>query len=387
MNAVRIALLLLGAGAVSCTPTTASVPIRAELGGEELRTTVDSEIAAYYLEHYREEGTPRDPGLHRQLDAVERSLGRGIPDRETLARIASHHSVDLAALLFADRLWAVESNRTIQSRFAGEVERLRRAADQPSYADPERRARYAVLFVPGWDYAENGPVTGADLAAPRRLISAWGLENHFVDLPPNGAVEENALRVAESIRRLRRPDRELVVVGPSSAGPAIHLALGGLLSPDEATGVAAWLNLGGIVRGSPVLDHFRERWPERWLLGAVAWWEDWDCEALVSMTAERGRARFERLALPSHLLVVTYLGLSLSGELGPFARDLHPILAPLGPNDGLTLLADAVVPGGLTIVAPRSDLFFAEDPEIDLKTLALAETLLAYLDARDPAGR
>ncbi len=52
-----------------------------------------------------------------------------------------------------------------------------------------------------------------------------------------------------------------------------------------------------------------------------------------------------------------------------------------GPNDGLTLLPDILAPNSLSILAPRSDHFFAEDPEIDDKTLAL---LLILIDQISP---
>ncbi len=47
-----------------------------------------------------------------------------------------------------------------------------------------------------------------------------------------------------------------------------------------------------------------------------------------------------------------------------------------GPNDGLTLLPDVIAPNSLSILAPKSDHFFAEDPEIDSKTLALLVTVM-----------
>jgi hypothetical protein len=49
-----------------------------------------------------------------------------------------------------------------------------------------------------------------------------------------------------------------------------------------------------------------------------------------------------------------------------------------GPNDGLVLLTDVIAPGSLTVVALGSDHFFAEDPEIDRKTVALMKLVVAY---------
>jgi hypothetical protein len=42
------------------------------------------------------------------------------------------------------------------------------------------------------------------------------------------------------------------------------------------------------------------------------------------------------------------------------------------------LLTDVIAPGSLTVVALGSDHFFAEDPEIDRKTVALMKLVVAY---------
>jgi hypothetical protein len=47
-----------------------------------------------------------------------------------------------------------------------------------------------------------------------------------------------------------------------------------------------------------------------------------------------------------------------------------------GPNDGLGMLPDMVVPNSQTIIAPTSDHFFAEDPQIKEKSVALLKTVM-----------
>ena len=51
----------------------------------------------------------------------------------------------------------------------------------------------------------------------------------------------------------------------------------------------------------------------------------------------------------------------------------------------LTLLADAIAPGSQTIVAMGSDHFFAEDPNINEKTVALMALIIATLESGQPA--
>ena len=76
------------------------------------------------------------------------------------------------------------------------------------------------------------------------------------------------------------------------------------------------------------------------------------------------------------------MGLPLSGQLSKYSRDKYPLLASKGPNDGLTLLRDVIAPDSLTIIALGSDHFFAEDPKINAKTIALTVLVISYLEGK-----
>ena len=95
------------------------------------------------------------------------------------------------------------------------------------------------------------------------------------------------------------------------------------------------------------------------------------------MPCLEGQAGSNLRIVHNHL---TYLGLSLSGQLSKYSKDKYPLLASEGPNDGLTLLTDIIAPNSLTIVAFGSDHFFAEDPRINEKTVALLKVVVAYLE-------
>ncbi len=51
-----------------------------------------------------------------------------------------------------------------------------------------------------------------------------------------------------------------------------------------------------------------------------------------------------------------------------------------GPNDGLTLLPDIIAPNSRSILSTTTDHFFAQDREIDNKTLALLATLIGEIE-------
>jgi len=355
-------------GACSSIPR---VPARGELFGQRVDTTVDSEIARYYLESWLP-GKKEDRALDARIAALYRAHAQSIPSRDELKAIARNFSVDFAALFLADRLLNDECNRQLNERF----ERL---LSDDTALDASLAASYQILFVPGWHYIENGQMTGADFAEPRALATRMGFENYLVPLPQTGAVEESARVLAAAIARHSRSGKQIILAGASSAGPVIHLTLGELLQEEELESVAAWLNIGGILQGTPFIDYFAKR-PQRWLFDAYVRLKGFDKNAILSMSTAPSRQRFARLRLAPDIVVVNYMGIPLSGQLGQYSKTGYRMLRPDGPNDGLALLTDEIVPGSRTLVALGNDHFFAEDPQIDRKTIALMKLMVSYTD-------
>ena len=364
-----IVVLLVGEG---CSPVT-RYQVEGEFLGQTINTTVDSEIARYYLEHYLQ-GKRTHPVFDEKIDQLYQDHGGTQPTRDELKEISRTFSVDFATVFLADRLWAIEENRKVQKSFWQFLEEDKAVPDSSS-----DYSSYMVLFVPGWDYVEHGHLTGADLAAPRKLVTDLGIENHLIQISPHGSVEENAAYISKVLVEYSQTGKNIIIAGPSSAGPAIHLSLGGPEKRDHTQNVAAWVNLGGILQGTYLIGYLYE-WPRSWFLTVYMWIRGWEDKELLSMGVEPSRQRFNRLSVREDILVVNYLGFPLSGQLSQYSQDKYPLLATDGPNDGLTLLADAIAPDSWTIIALGSDHFLAKDPRIDEKTVALAKTVISYLE-------
>ena len=105
--------------------------------------------------------------------------------------------------------------------------------------------------------------------------------------------------------------------------------------------------------------------------------------SIGSMTTGARRPRFAELQLPASLLVVTYIGVPRAADVTPGAQGDYAIIAPHGPNDGMTLLADALVPQGVTLVERGLDHYFAAS-DIDRRIAALAQALLETLETSAP---
>lgn len=349
-------------------------PVEAALLDETITTTVDSREAQYYLNHYLQ-GERLEADLDSRIDRVYGDYPRPLPTREDLQQVSQRFSNDFAALFLADRLWQNRQNRRLQKIFHRYMAMPEAQLFEPSAALDD----YVILMVPGWNYLNNGHITGSDFATPRRLVDRLGVENELVMVPSNGSVTQSAEVIAVRIRKQGARGKKLIVVGASAAGPAIHYTLGKLLDHAQLRPVVAWINLGGILRGSPLIDHFQQ-WPQKLLLNMVVALRGWDNDEIMTLSAARSRERIKSLRLPDDLVVINYLGLSLTGSLSNLSSYKYPIIAGEGPNDGLTPLTDIIAPGSMTLVATHSDHYFGEDPQINTKTIAMLKTVLELVE-------
>ena len=309
----------------------------------------------------------------------------GVPQRAELQALAAALSVDLATMYLVEALLADPANAAAQVLFEGELARVRalRRGDGTALAICVAALDLpTLLFAPGW-FHESNPGTGAAFTAQRRLFARLGVDARLIPVAENGTVEANAAVIADEIRRFAAAGQPVILVSASKGGPEVAHALGHLLAPDETAPVRAWVNVGGLLKGAPLAD-WAGRWPQRWLAGVYYWYQGLDPgESIASLATGRSAARFAEQRIPPQILVVNFVGVPLSGQISPGAEFGYGITRGAGPNDGLTAIVDELAHGGPAIVQLGLDHYY-RDPEIDLKTLALALTVLVELGAELP---
>ena len=330
-----------------------------EVAGYTLRGPVDSAVARDYLE---------GRALPALLDDVRRQyLASGqVPSREFLAGVSKQYSPDVATLLFIETLSALPEIRDLRRRYETELSFVRRVGVEG--ARPDIPDNLLVLMVPGWFYVAHGSETNADYGIQRRLLVRWGIAHRLVAIKENGAVEDNARIVAEAIRKASK-HHKILLVSASKSGAEVALALGRELKSSEAESVIGWLSMVGVVRGSPLADRVLERdlcWFIRLKLGL----EGFDLEGARSMQTSRARRAFENLRFPSHIRVFAYMAIPMSGHITERGSFGYGRMRELGPNDGLTLLADELIPRAVPLLAPGVDHFLGSKDQ-DLWSTAL----------------
>jgi len=347
----------------------AGLPVRASVGMQTIETRVDSEAARYYLEHYLP-GNRMDTELDERIDLVYQSANGGLPDRGELKRLSDEFSVDFAALYLADQIAHIPVNRRFRIAFDHAYDYTRMALPQNRVQLPAAAVNYEVLVIPIYLY-KRLIGSGADLAAPRAALEKVGLTCHFVETQDDGAVEANADIVAGAIRARAKSDRRLIILSASKSGPEVALALT-RLETAETRHVAAWINVAGVLQGTPLADKhlFQEL---EFLVGEV------DVAGEESLTTQRGRRRFDSFHIPKHVLVVNYLGIPVTGTISFWGQRGFNLLRKHGPNDGVSLLSDMIFPGGVTLADLKNDHFMRGKP-LDITTVALAISAIRWLE-------
>ena len=365
-----ILLLIFFASAPGCASNSSTLHAHGTIADHTTTARVDHPVAQDYLE-----GRP----LPADLEAVRRAhIADGkLPSEATLAHLTAQYSADVATLFFFEVVKAHAQSRSIQLEYASATRQILKTGENPrlEVSNPN----LTVVFAPGWFYKTYGAETGADFQRQLAQLAHMGVPAELIETDENGTVESNAEFIAESMRRLRREGREVLIVSASKSGAEVAIALGDILAPEEATHVLAWLSIGGVHQGSPFAD---------WALNPTVCWfsqlnlgvQGFDLEGALSLQTSRRRPHFASLRFPEHLLLVSYVPVPLSGGISDRGAFGYSRMRDLGPNDGLTMLVDQLLPGGLVIVEPGVDHYF-DHPDRELRSLALVEVLLKRLGA------
>jgi hypothetical protein len=346
------------------------LPAKGYLAGEPISTTVDSGLAKYYLENSLSR-TAVNSELEQRITDIEQRFKERPLDWLTLREISAETTPDFATLFFIRQSLSDGRNARLQKAYWQEVNRIDATTRRTSRALAARSElrKYKLIFVPGFHYLSDQS-SGADFYNQRQLFRQLGLYIELAATQEDGTIEENAAIIAGVVRSESRSSTPLILISASKAGPETALALGKNLEPSETTSVKAWLSVGGLIEGTFLADHVTG-WPKSWLARIVLRYSGIDPRSLPGMTTTASRERMKEIRLPLHIFMLQFVGAPLSGDIANDVRDRYIELRKYGPNDGLTLLADELVPQGATIIEPGLDHFY-RDPQIDLKSLALA---------------
>jgi hypothetical protein len=361
----------------SCT-SYPKIPVAADLAGKPMITTVDSDLAKYYLENSSHAGG-KNRRLDHQIARIDGSYRAAPLDRQTLKAISQNTSPDFAALFLIKQLLSNPRNLKFQTNYLAETKRIKSDLKRNERSEIVRPAlrRYEVVFAPGFHYLTDRS-SGADFANQRQFFRELGVRVRLIRTEEDGTVEENAAIIAANIRALR--DANVILVSSSKAGPEVALALGKILGSDETARVKAWISVGGLIRGTPLAD-YATTWPQSWIVRLMFLYSRTGFQGIPGLTTAASQARMEGIRIPARIMIVEYIAVPLSGDIYGSVRSRYVRLRKGGPNDGLTLLRNELLPNGIAVIEPGIDHFYAA-PDIEIKSVALANLVAEGLQGR-----
>jgi hypothetical protein len=252
---------------------------------------------------------------------------------DVLADLSSSRGVDFATALFYDRVCRSPKN----ADFIREV-----AAIEPD-STTLPRVSGELLVAPAAFWKEY-PQYGGDGRLVRRIAATFGMETRVAPVPSTASVTRAAEIIAETLQSF--DDGQVVLASLSKGGADVRLVL--QRRPQLAKKLRVWLQVAGPLHGSPVVNELLNgSWWRRGLVRGYLAHTRADPQFLRELARGQSDLLSGRAVAPPGVTVINVVGFPLSNHLCGNVAKRHQRMSRLGPNDGSTLLRDAIVEGGL----------------------------------------
>jgi hypothetical protein len=260
----------------------------------------------------------------------------GLPSFEEVREVSARDGVDSATTL----LYRSMRDSPRHGSFINHIESL---CDATTPSPPPPGVK--LVIVPGAFHREN-PRCGSDGHVVREQACRMSWPVDMIPLASTGSVLENAQTICRWLDQQR--ESRLVLVSVSKGGSDLKMALSQPGAERAFEPVAAWINLCGILDGTPLAE-----WLLSWQVGAAlnrlyCRMLGMSIEFLCDLRRGPGCPLDFKLQLPPHIQMVSVVGFPLRQHLtSGMARRCHRRLLPYGPNDGCLVLTDVCALPGL----------------------------------------
>jgi len=330
-----------------------SFSVDGTLFGRQIQTNVDNELAKTMLTKPEDSDALQ---LFSEYSTRENST-------ETLYEITQKYSVDVASLFFVEKLYSQVKNRCAQNYYLSAIDTISAVQNvrQLSFLQ-----NYYIVFVPGLMY--KNAKNGSNFLNQRRLLDSIGIRNEMINIDEIGFVEDNAEIIAHRLRELSIYHDNIILVSVSKGSLETAIALEKISNHQEFSFVKAWVNVGGILRGTPIADYWAPLYHRTWMsCGLFFIGKRIELKAILfNLSYKRCKEKYKTFKIPAEITVVNLIGV-------PLGRQKKPKI--YAPNDGFSPLPDAIFEEGIVIIEPGVDHFFKG---IDLNKRMIA--ILYYIN-------
>ena len=257
--------------------------------------------------------------------------------------------------LDADKTSALFYLKTIQEK---EAKKFRDYLDKNETQSKYDYSKQNILLaiVPGMFYKDN-PSVGADGRMLRDIGLSMGLREELITINQTGTTDENADFICNYLKNKKDTDK-IILTSVSKGSSDLKIAIKKCGNESYFQKVIGWYNIGGINRGSLLIDTIVNNWQYRWEAKFYFWSKGYNFNGFLSLQKGRDPRLEEDLVIPPFITVINVIAVPTFRQVTQRARPFYEYLSRFGPNDGMTLLADSYMDGAINIPSWRNDHYF-----------------------------
>jgi len=325
------------------------------------------------MENEPEELSPADRSLLEQVAKCREYGDLQDLTEEKLCSITDTRGIDFATALLYDRVVS-------SAEHCGAIEELKklRNVSTAEFLAPD----VTLAVAPGAFYLEY-PETGADGAKILNAAETLGCQAELIPTKSVGTVNENAETIVSWL--LQHQGKRIILASLSKGGADIKVALRHARAAEAFKDVAAWINVGGITNGSPIVTWIHTRTVPTLIAKLLFWWRGRTLQFLKDLDRRAKMPLDFVLRTPKHMKVINVVGFPLTHHLSTkHSQTWHRRLVEFGPNDAATVLIDSCKLPGVVFPIWGADHYSVD--KVDWKNLTLS--VLRYLERElDPTDR
>ncbi|MCC6275388.1 MAG: hypothetical protein IT569_06000 [Leptospiraceae bacterium] len=185
------------------------------------------------------------------LESSENFTSSEIPDIELQKKMVKEYSVDYTSVYLLKTIYNDTEKLKHQKKYLDLSDRL---IERPALTDNEtsRLKKFKLIFVPGLAYKID-TTTGADFARQRIWFEKRGIRTDIIETDELGLTLKNAEIINQYIQSYSE-NKKIILISASKGGLDLIYYLEKLAQKNELQKIHAWVNVGGILKGTLIAE-------------------------------------------------------------------------------------------------------------------------------------
>ena len=209
-----------------------------------------------------------------------------------------------------------------------------------------------VFIVPAGFYREL-PEYAGDGSVVVSAAKKFGLESQVIPVRSEGRIKENSKIIHET---LEKEEGNFFVFSFSKGGADFRVFLE--TYPHLVKKIKLWVSICGIHKGNPLADRLTSKSSlGAFFVKSVLNVFGMEKEYITDFSS-RSAVLSPKIQVPKDLKTLSVVGFPIESHLKGTIRGRYKYLSKFGPNDGMTLLLDAILPHSKIIPVWGADHYF-----------------------------